>query len=328
MDNSCYKQGKQICINGLPFIVEPPEKAIPKVTADTVILMTSSYFAGMIEQLDRIKELEHIECYVAPLMHITNKKQGKADIIKFMAKRQNIPKTIHYCWFGKKPMPERNRECLETWKKYCPDYEIVEWNETNYDLYKNQYMGQAYDAGKYGYVPDYARIDILYEHGGIYFDTDVELIRNIDELLYLQAFTSFEEYPTVNFGGGSGSVKGLPVLKSILDFRENVRFINPDGSYNTTTCGYFETVPLQMAGLRPDGAIQNINGLTVLPSEYFHPKSSVTGITDVTENTYGIHQFNWSWVDGEQMNEKKKTHEEYEKILKRMQESENYRGSG
>lgn len=321
-DNSSSKCGKPFPINGVEFFVESPEKMIPRITEDTVILITSSYFAVMIEQLDHIRELEHTECYVAPIMHITNKKREKADIGKYTVRQQNIPKVIHYCWFGKKEIPQRNRQYMESWKRYCPDYEIVEWNETNYDVYKNQYMGQAYDAGKYGYVPDYARIDILCEHGGIYLDTDVELIRSIDQLLSLQAFTSFEEYPTVNFGGGSGSIKEHPMLKSILEFRENAQFVYSDGSCNTTTCGYFETVPLQRAGLKPDGSLQNINGLTVLPSACFHPKSSVTGMTDVTENTFAIHQFSWSWVDETQMKEKKKTHEEYEKILKRMQESE------
>ena len=326
MDNSASKWGNQVCINGMLFLVEPVEKMISTVTEDTMILITSSYFAAMIEQLDNIRELEYTECYAAPIMHITNKTREEADIRSFMEKRQNIPKIIHYCWFGKKAMPERNRKYVESWKKFCSGYEIIEWNETNYDVHKNQYMGQAYDAGKYGYVPDYARIDILHEYGGIYLDTDVELIRNIDELLYLQAFTSFEEYPTVNFGGGSGSIKGHPMLKSILEYRENAQFVYPDGSYNTTTCGYFETVPLQRAGLKLDGAIQNINGLTVLSSEYFHPKSSVTGMTDVTENTYAIHQFSWSWVDEEQMKEKKRTHEEYENILRRMQGSKSHRG--
>ena len=320
IDNSLSKQGRRININGGQFIIDAPEKMITKITENTVILITGSYFAAMIEQLDQIRELDQTECYIAPIMHITDKKQEHADIRNFMEQQQNIPKVIHYCWFGKKPLPERNQKYMESRKRYCSDYEIVEWNETNYDVHKNQYMGQAYDAGKYGYVPDYARIDILHEHGGIYLDTDVELIRNIDELLYLQAFTSFEEYPTVNFGGGSGSIKGNPLLKSILAFREKASFVHPDGSYNTTTCGYFETVPLQRAGLKPDGTIQNINGLTVLSSEYFHPKSSITGMTDVTENTYAIHQFSWSWVDEEQMKEKKKTHEEYVAILRRMQE--------
>lgn len=321
VDNSSTKWGKPLRINDVQFVVESPEKMMPKITEDTVLLITSSYFAMMIEQLDHIKELDHTECYVAPIMHITNTNQKKADIRKYAVQQQNIPKVIHYCWFGKKEIPERNRRYMESWKRYCPDYEIVEWNETNYDVHKNQYMGQAYDAGKYGYVPDYARIDILHEYGGIYLDTDVELLRNTDELLYLQAFTSFEEYPTVNFGGGSGSIKEHPVLKSILEFRENAQFIYSDGSYNTTTCGYFETVPLQRAGLKQDGSFQNINGLAVLPSVCFHPKSSVTGMTNVTENTFAIHQFSWSWVDEAQMKEKKKTQEEYEKILKRMQES-------
>ena len=209
---------------------------------------------------------------------------------------------------------------MESWKKFCPDYEIVEWNEDNYNVAKNNYMKQAYDAQKYGYVPDYARIDILYRHGGIYLDTDVELIRNLDDLLYLQAYTSFEEYPTVNFGGGSGSEKGFPLLKKILDFREKIDFMMRDGSMNQDTCGYYESVPLMKEGLRLDGTMQNIKGLTVLPSEYFHPKSSVTGLTNITDRTYSIHQFDWSWVGNQKMEEKLETHREYEEILRRMRE--------
>lgn len=321
MDNSPEKQGSLVEISGRSFMVHDTEYLQRAVSKQMVVLITSSYFAAMIRQLDSLKELNDTECYVAPIMHITNPPVSGLNADMWKTETQKIPKIIHYCWFGRKPMPERNRECIESWKKYCPDYQIIEWNEDNYDLGKNRYMKQAYEAGKYGYVPDYARIDLLYEYGGIYMDTDVELVRPLDDLLYLRAYTSFEEYPTINFGGGSGSEKGFVLLKEILDFRENIEFRKPDGSLNKATCGYYESVPLEKAGLRLDGTLQNVRGMTVFPSDYFHPKSSVTGRIRRTEHTYSIHQFNWSWVEEKQLEEKKKTHEEFEALMRRIQEN-------
>ncbi len=321
IDNAPEKQGSLAEVGGRSFVISGAECMRQSLSDRSVILITSSYFAAMIEQLDSLKELKNTECYVAPVMHITYPPESDSHIETKKWKTQRIPKIIHYCWFGRKPMPERNRMCIESWRQYCPDYQIIEWNEDNYDLGKNPYMRQAYEAGKYGYVPDYARIDLLYEHGGIYMDTDVELVRNLDDLLCLRAYTSFEEYPTINFGGGSGSEKGFALLKEILDFRESIEFIRPDGSLNKTTCGYYESIPLKKAGLRLDGTLQNVRGMTVFPSEYFHPKSSVTGRIRRTEHTYSIHQFNWSWVEGKQLEEKKKTHEEFEALMKRIQGS-------
>lgn len=321
IDNAQEKQGNLVEISGRGFTVCNAEYLKWKLSSRSVILITSSYFAAMIEQLDRLEELKNTECYVAPIMHITHPPALNSKVEIWETKTQRIPKTIHYCWFGKKPMPERNQRCIDSWKAYCPDYQIIQWNEDNYDLRKNRYMKQAYEAGKFGYVPDYARIDLLYEHGGIYMDTDVELVRSLNDLLCLEAYTSFEEYPTINFGGGSGSEKGFALLKEILDFRKNIEFIKPDGSLNKTTCGYYESVPLEKAGLRLDGTLQNVRGMTIFPSEYFHPKSSVTGQIRRTENTYSIHQFNWSWVEGKQLEEKKKTHEEFEALMRRIQEN-------
>ena len=108
-----------------------------------------------------------------------------------------IPKIIHYCWFGGAELPEKDRKCIESWKKFCPDYQIIEWNENNYDVTKNTYMYQAYQAKKWGFVPDYARLDIIYQHGGIYLDTDVELVKNLDSLLENDAFMGFVSPLTV-----------------------------------------------------------------------------------------------------------------------------------
>lgn len=317
-DNDSDKWETSISICGRSYTVQRIERISGHVAANTVILITSSYFAAMVEQLDEMHELDCTQCYIAAVMHISGSKKQDGSIKEWKWEKRQIPRTIHYCWFGNKQMPEMNRRCIDSWRKNCPGYEIIEWNEKNYDVKKNIYMRQAYEAGMYGYVPDYARIDILYQYGGIYLDTDVEVLRNLDDLLYLKAYTSFEEYPTINFGGGSGSVKGFPLLKKILDFREGTEFRIGDGSYDRTACGYYESVPLQRAGLRLDGTLQNIQGMTVFPSEYFHPRSSVTGKITVTEHTYSVHWFNWSWIDNKGLEEREKNHRDYVQVLNRM----------
>lgn len=294
-----------ICLNGKEFAVQSPE-IMQKEFQEHVLLITSSYFADIVEYIDTLGNNQKLRCFIAPFMF---RGKPKEDFRKYKSCNQQIPKVIHYCWFGKQDIPEKNKRCIESWKKYCPDYEIIEWNESNYDLKKNRYMYQAYRMGKYGYVPDYARIDLLYHYGGVYFDTDVELIKNIDELLYLQGFTSFEEYPMVNFGGGSGSIKGLGILGEILKYREKIDFIDQDGGINLLTCGFYETSPLLAHGLKIAGHIQNVEGLTVLTSDYFHVKSSVTKEIHIKECTFGVHDFNWSWVTEKQKEEQKRTSE-------------------
>ena len=129
-----------------------------------------------------------------------------------------IPKIIHYCWFGGNEIPEHDKKCIESWKKYCPDYKIIRWDESNYDYKKNSYMREAYEAKKWGFVPDYARLDIVYEHGGIYLDTDVELVKNIDELLEHKAYMGFEvggEF--VSPGLGFGAEKNFPLFKKMME---------------------------------------------------------------------------------------------------------------
>lgn len=305
VDGDKRKWDKSIVLNGKEFVIQSPV-VIQKESGSYVLLITSSYFAGIVDFVESTELGQNIKCFIAPFMFRGNMKD---DFRKYQSRAQQIPKVIHYCWFGKKEIPEKNKRCIESWKKYCPDYEIIEWNEDNYDLKKNRYMYEAYRMGKYGYVPDYARIDLLYHYGGIYFDTDVELIKNIDELLYLEGFTSFEEYPMVNFGGGSGSIKGLRILEEILEYREKAVFVEQDGGFNLLTCGFYETSPLLEHGLKIDNRIQNVEGLTVLTSDYFHVKSSVTKEIHIKENTLGIHDFNWSWVTEKQKEEQKRTSE-------------------
>lgn len=209
-----------------------------------------------------------------------------------------IPKKIHYCWIGGNPLPKSAQKYIKSWKKYCPDYEIIEWNETNYDFTKNQYMKEALESKKWGFVPDYARLDIIYQHGGIYLDTDVEIIKSFDSLLENKGFAGFESKQYVNLGQGFGAEAGNPVIKALLDSYDDLHFINKDGSLNMVASPELNTETLANIGLNRNGEKQTINDcFTIYPSEYFCPKSLNDGIIRKTENTYSIHHFDASWFD-------------------------------
>lgn len=216
---------------------------------------------------------------------------------------KQIPKIINYCWFGGKPLPELAKKCIASWKKFCPDYEIKEWNEFNYDVTKNNYMQEAFENKQWAFVSDYARLDIIYENGGIYFDIDVEVVRSLDSLLNLKGFMGIENEKTLtgekfcNTGLGFGAIPKLPIIKELRDNYEHIRFIKEDGSLNQTMCSVFQTEILLKKGLKLDNSIQEIEGLTIFPAEYFAPKEFFSGKINLTENTYSIHHFDASWVE-------------------------------
>jgi len=207
-----------------------------------------------------------------------------------------IPKIIHYCWFGGNPLPELAQKCLASWKKFMPDYEIKELNESNYDVHKIPYTSEAYNAKKYAFVSDYARFDVLYQYGGIYFDTDVEVIKSFDSILQNGGFMGFERYGKVNAGLGIGCNAGLGIVYQILQFYATLHFINTDGSYNLHTVVEYVTIVLFKNGLKAKNEIQKLDGLTIYPADYFSPKSSLTGELTITKNTYSIHHYDASWV--------------------------------
>lgn len=216
-----------------------------------------------------------------------------------------IPKKIHYCWFGGAEIPEHDQKCIDSWKNYCPDYEIIRWDESNYNYKKNQYMSQAYEAKKWGFVTDYARLDIIYENGGVYFDTDVELVRNIDDLLDNQAFMGFDASgESVASGLGLGAEEHFPLYREMLQEIYGKRVFKLGiGDYDTTPCPRLTDDFLKKRGLLQNNCIQNVMGLTIYPSEWLCPIDDVTGDFCTTENTHSIHHFHASWLTPE---EKKK----------------------
>lgn len=208
-----------------------------------------------------------------------------------------IPKKIHYCWFGGNPLPELSLKCIESWRKYCPDYEIIEWNESNYDVTKNDYMRQAYESKKWGFVPDYARLDIIYNCGGIYLDTDVELIKPLDELLDLKAFAGVEQNSEyVALGLGFGAVKGHSTIKLMRDHYDELSFLK-DGEMNLTPAPRINTSVLMKLGYKFSEQVTDTCDMTIFPSEYLCPVNYNTDELTVTDKTYSIHHYTASWYD-------------------------------
>lgn len=215
-----------------------------------------------------------------------------------------IPKKIHYCWFGRNPLPESALKCIASWRKYLPDYDIIEWNEDNFDVNSIPYTAQAYKAKKYAFVSDYARFKILFEQGGLYFDTDVELIKPIDDIVMTGPFMGFEidadgqnNCGAVAPGLGLGATAGMPIYGDILRAYTDFHFLNEDGSQNMKTVVMYITEILQSKGLSPVKGIQNIEGLYVYPKDYFNPLDSLTGRLRITPDTRSIHWYTMSWLD-------------------------------
>lgn len=213
-----------------------------------------------------------------------------------------IPKVIHYCWFGGNELPESALRCIESWKKFCPDYEIKEWNESNFDVQCCDYVREAYEAKRWAFVSDYARFRILYENGGVYFDTDVELIRPIDDLLAKGGFMGAENAApggrgrlNVAPGLGLAVAPGNELYSEMLEIYRYTHFVKADGSRNLKTVVAYTTELLRKNGLEDKNDIQQVAGIFIYPKEYFCPLDYESGELTMTENTRSIHHYSATW---------------------------------
>ena len=206
-----------------------------------------------------------------------------------------IPKTIHYCWFGGNPLPDLAKKCIRSWKKNCKGFEIIEWNESNFDITSAPlYVRQAYEAKKWAFVTDYVRLWAMTEHGGIYMDTDVEVIKPLDAFLTHQAFSGFEDDTKIPTGI-MACEEGFALFVELLNHYSNISFYNEDGSPNLTTNVVLITDICLSKGLKQNNTFQIIDGFAIYPKDFFCPKSYADGIIRKTKNTYTIHHFNASW---------------------------------
>lgn len=217
-----------------------------------------------------------------------------------MRDSKNIPKYLHYCWFGKKQMPEIVKKCMESWKTFCVDFEIIRWDESNFDIYANEYVKLAYKNEKFAFVADYVRLWVLFHFGGVYVDTDVELLKNIEGFLSLNAFAGLEGYNRIS-AGIIGAQKGNLWIKNILDFyNENIdNFIdikNPSIK-QISIVDVITYVSEKLHGFSPGNNYQILsNGVHIFPMEYFYPIAPDRKENFFTDRTYSIHHYTGTWL--------------------------------
>lgn len=216
-----------------------------------------------------------------------------------------IPKVIHYCWFGRNPLPVSALKCIQSWKMFFPGYEIKEWNEDNFDVHSIPYTREAYQAKKYAFVSDYARFWILYHYGGLYFDTDVEIIRPMGDIIAQGPFMGKElddfdlKVQAVNPGLCLGAVQGMEIYERMLNGYQELHFVLEDGSFNPFSMIPMLTQFLIEDGLKIGGGIQHIDGVNIYPPEYFNPWDDALGKLNKTEHTRAIHWYSKTWMNPE-----------------------------
>lgn len=207
-----------------------------------------------------------------------------------------IPKIIHYCWFGRGEKPELAKKCIASWRRFCPDFEIREWNEDNCGDLSIPFMAEAYAAKKYAFVSDVMRLVVLEQYGGVYFDTDVEVLRDISPLLEDEGFIGFENDQFVNSGQVLAAIPHHPVIGAMIAEYKTLHFLNPDGSTNAVGCPHLNSDVMERFGLVRNGQEQLVAGIHVYPADYFNPMDSTTGKLTKTEHTYSIHWYSMSWI--------------------------------
>lgn len=232
----------------------------------------------------------------------------------------SIPKKIHYCWYGDKPLPFKAVQCIKSWNKHCPEFEIIEWNEKNSNIQKYSFSKEAYKRGLFAYVSDVMRLDILKEHGGIYLDVDVELIKPIDDLLDYDGFFSFESSTFIATGLGFGTIKSNPVITKLLNIYKQANITEEIENDTLLPCPQRDSKVFETFGFILNDKTQIINNNIILSSEYFDPKSPQTGLIRLNEHTYAIHHYQMSWMTKKERKRHKVKHFYYKYFGKRLGE--------
>ena len=211
-----------------------------------------------------------------------------------------IPKVIHYCWFGGKPLPKDAERCIESWKKFMPNYKIIQWDEGNFDVDSIPYTREAYNAKKYAFVSDYARFWIMFHYGGIYFDTDVEVIKPIEDIITNGNFLGVEQQDagriTINPGLGFGMEKNVIIISDLMKIYQNSHFICEGSIVKAKNIVEITTDYLLKNGLVNTNKVQLCCGCTIYPKDYFCPIDYNTRELKITANTRTIHHYAESWI--------------------------------
>lgn len=210
---------------------------------------------------------------------------------------KKIPKVINYCWFGGNAFDDKIKKCILSWKRKAPNYKIVQWNETNFDINTAPlFVQKAYEAKKWAFVTDFVRLKVIYDNGGIYLDTDVELLKNLDVLVDKYAgFMGFEDAKQVATGLGFGALPRNPIIYEMLEEYKKIDF--DESNLGNISCPVINTKVLKRHGLVTNNKKQKINDIVILPTEYLCPQNMFTGKTNITNNTVSIHHYDASWMN-------------------------------
>ncbi len=212
------------------------------------------------------------------------------------SKENTIPKVIHYCWFGGKEKPDLVKKCINSWYQQLSDYEIKEWNESNFDFSGNGYAKEAYEQGKFAFVSDYVRVFVLYHYGGIYLDTDVEVFQSFDAFLHHDSFWGFEQEDFIATST-MGAKPNHPFIKQFLESYKERTFLKEDGNSDSLTNVAVVTEMFQNLGLKKDGTYQEIDGLgAVYPQTYLSPYDYINCRALRNDQTVCMHHFYKSWL--------------------------------
>lgn len=215
-----------------------------------------------------------------------------------------IPKTIHYCWLSGDPFPELIDNCINSWKKQLPDYEFILWDTNRFPMDENKWVKEAYEAKKYAFAADYIRLYVIYNYGGIYLDTDIQVLKSFNTLLHLPYFLGSEGNTTIE-AGVFGAQKGTPWLANCLSYYKNRTFIKVDGSFDIITLPKimiqciqkdYKIIEMSKATIEKLTYTEEEKILHLFPKEYFCAKNHGTGVIEKTKNTFSIHHFAMSWI--------------------------------
>lgn len=284
------------------------------IDENTILVLSSLLYSDeILKQLDRTPILNGIETYIPQLIEADSQTSDLPACDVFT----KIPTKIHYCWFGKNEIPDEFKRYIDTWYKKCPNYEIIRWDESNYDITKNEYMYEAYKCKKWGFVPDYARLDIVYEHGGFYLDTDVELLQSLDRLRDYSFVCGFESSQYIALGLGFGAVAHNRYVNGMMKMYDELHFMPSDGVMNQTASPEYQTRYWLKQGLKLDGSLQLINDNLILSREYLCPVDTL-GNGEPSTNSISIHHYAGTWLDGEIQAQKKRKIENRRMLLQRI----------
>ena len=302
IDNNPDKAGSCYYVGGREKIIYPVDHLLEDDLSDVVILIGSDGYAlEMHEQLEKESTLSEVPCFLLPMMIMNRVDDTCANIA--IQDKEKIPKIIHCFWFSGDEKDELSKKCIESWRRFCPDYEIKEWNTTNYDVTKNSYMYEAYKARKWAYVTDYARLDMVHEYGGFYFDFDLELVRSVDSLLGAKFVTGFGPIRDVELAA-FGAEKGCELIARLIEEYENRVFEVGRALTLKDVQPVFMDSFMKKNGFEINGRFQNIDGNILLPRDSFSTRNWFTGEIEALDTSFGVHHCAGGWVSKDAVNKK------------------------